>query len=209
MDEQNQNPPVQTYTPPAPTTPPQPTGFKKHLHSLWEVIEFAAIALLIVIPIRMFVAQPFVVSGTSMVPTFHNGDYLIVDQISYRFENPKRGDVVIFKYPKDPTKYFIKRIIGLPGDTVSITGTVVTIYNDEHPEGISLVEPYVTNTISGTTRTVVTPGHYFVMGDNRPASSDSRFWGLLPEKLITGRALVQLLPVSDITLFPGEHIFAE
>src|SRR3989338_9340260 len=86
----------------------------------WETVRFIFIALLIVIPIRLFIAQPFIVSGASMDPTFTDGQYLIVDEVSYRFNEPIRGDVIIFKYPKDPKKYFIKRIIGLPRHTVSI-----------------------------------------------------------------------------------------
>jgi signal peptidase I len=207
MNEQTQNPEQPTSSAPAPVNPPR-TGIKKHIHSVWEIIEFAVIALVIVIPIRAFVAQPFVVSGTSMVPTFENGDYLIVDELSYRFESPHRGDVVVFKYPKDESLYFIKRIIGVPGDTVQINGSTVTIVNAEHPEGFKLDEPYIANKSSNITTTVVTPGNYFVMGDNRPASSDSRFWGLVPAKLLTGRAFLQLLPVSHLGVFPGEHTFA-
>jgi len=205
MNEYIQHPEQPSY----PTPSPVPrTGMKKHIHSFWEIIQFAVIALAIVIPIRAFVAQPFVVSGTSMVPTFENGDYLIVDELSYRFESPHRGDVVVFKYPKDQSLYFIKRIIGLPGDTVSISGSQVTIYNAAHPEGIALDEPYIVNKSSSVSTTVVTPGNYFVMGDNRPASSDSRFWGLVPAKLLTGRAFLQLLPLNHIGVFPGAHAFA-
>ncbi|MCU0660435.1 MAG: signal peptidase I [Candidatus Pacebacteria bacterium] len=193
------------------TTLPKPprTSIKKHLHSFWEIIEFAVIALLIVIPIRMFIAQPFVVSGTSMVPTFASGDYLIIDQISYRFEEPARGDVVVFKYPKDTKKYFIKRIIGLPGETVEINGSAVKIYNDAHPNGFILDEPYIANQSANFSKTVVSDDSYFVMGDNRPASSDSRFWGLVPKKLVVGRAFVQLLPFDHLETFPGEHTFAK
>ncbi len=188
---------------------PQKTGFRKHIHSLWEIIEFAVIALIIVIPIRAFVAQPFVVSGTSMVPTFQNSDYLIVDEISYRFEDPKRGEVIIFKYPKDTTKYFIKRIIGLPGETVVINGNAVTIINKEHPEGFTLDDSYIQNKSVNYMQTNLGPDEYFVMGDNRAGSSDSRFWGNLPKDLIVGRALVRLLPVKHVGLFPGEINFAQ
>ena len=90
----------------------------KEEHPFIEIIRFAVIALIIVIPIRMFVAQPFIVSGASMEETFQSGEYLIVDQVSYHLHNPARGDVIVFRYPKDPSKYFIKRIIGLPGDTI-------------------------------------------------------------------------------------------
>src|SRR3989344_5716676 len=102
-----------------------PVAYKKKVGfwaNVWDLLKFAALATIIVLPIRAYVAQPFVVSGRSMVPTFQNGQYLIVDEISYRFHSPQRGDVIIFKYPKDPTKYFIKRVIGLPGETVEIKG---------------------------------------------------------------------------------------
>lgn len=206
MNEQTQNPGPETNA--SLPTPPL-KGIKKHIHSFWEIIEFAIIALLIVIPIRAFIAQPFVVSGTSMVPTFKNGDYLIIDEISYRFEEPERGDVVIFKYPKDTSKYFIKRIIGLPGETVEINGSAIKIYNDEHPDGFMLDEPYIANKSSNFSKTAVSKDSYFVMGDNRPASSDSRFWGLVPKKLLVGRAFIQLLPFDRLGTFPGEHSFAK
>lgn len=206
------NPVQQTSNPTPQTQPPKPapiSGLKKHLHSVWEVVEFAVIALLVVIPIRTFVAQPFVVSGSSMVPTFQNADYLIVDEISYRFEEPARGDVIIFKYPKDQTKYFIKRVIGLPGETVVIQSNIVTIKNNKHPDGFTLSEPYVKNISENYMQTTLKDGEYFVMGDNRAGSSDSRFWGTLPRDLIIGRAFVRLLPIPEIDLFPGEVAFTD
>lgn len=170
-----------------------------------ELIRFTLIALIIVIPIRFFIAQPFIVSGTSMFPTFHNKDYLIVDEISYKIGNPHRGDVVIFKYPKDTTKYFIKRIIGLPGETISIKAGKITIKNSEHLDGIILDEPYVENHSEDSMgEKVLGTDEFFVMGDNRTASSDSRYWGVLPKKLMTGRALVRLFPFSDINVMPGK-----
>jgi len=171
-----------------------------------ETLRFSLIALLIVLPIRFFVAQPFIVSGASMEHTFSTGQYLIVDQVSYRFEAPARGDVIVFKYPRDPSKYFIKRVIGLPGDTVTISGGTVTISNDEHPEGTVLDEPYLpeAQTNGSKIQTTLADGEYFVMGDNRNASSDSRSWGTLPEENIIGRAILRLFPISNFDLFPGE-----
>lgn len=177
--------------------------------SIWELIRFAIIALLIVVPIRVFIAQPFIVSGSSMVPTFTNRDYLIVDEISYRFEEPKRGDVIVFRYPKDPSKFFIKRVIGLPGETVSINSGTVTIKNTTNPDGFTLDEPYIKSTTEqGIAPTTLGDGEFFVMGDNRNASSDSRSWGLLPEKNIVGRALVRLVPVAHAGIMPGDYDFA-
>lgn len=173
--------------------------------SLWELVKFAFLALVIVIPIRMFIAQPFIVSGNSMFPTFHNGEYLVIDQVSYRFREPARGDIIVFRYPKDTTKFFIKRIVGLPNETIDIKGHVVTIINKEHPEGVTLTEPYVKNMSENNLRRTLANDEYFVLGDNRSGSSDSRSWGTLSRKLIVGRPFVRVLPLGEASLFPGEH----
>ena len=173
-------------------------------HPLTEIARFAILAILIVIPIRMFIAQPFIVSGASMDDTFHSGEYLIVDQVSYYFESPQRGDVVIFRYPKDPSKFFIKRVIGVPGDTVNIENGVVTITNEAHPEGFVLDEPYITQMPPEPARTeTLGEREYFVMGDNRGQSSDSRSWGVLQEERIIGRALLRLFPPTEFGFLPG------
>jgi len=182
-----------------------PLKKEKKENSIWELVKFALIAIAIVIPIRVFIAQPFIVSGLSMFPTFHNSDYLIVDQISYRFKKPQRGDVVIFKYPKDPSKYFIKRLIGLPNEEVILNGNTVKIKNKEHPDGFILDEPYIKNQSNNMMDVIIHDDEYFMMGDNRSASSDSRVWGVLPKRFITGRALIRLLPIKGIDLFPGKN----
>ncbi|MDQ3076657.1 MAG: signal peptidase I [bacterium] len=175
--------------------------------SFWgEIIRFTFFALLIVLPIRLFIAQPFIVSGASMDPTFETGEYLIVDQLSYHLQDPQRGEIVIFKYPKDETKYFIKRIVGLPGDTLELDGTTVTIKNTEHPDGLVLDEEYIelqNEKIENMTVTLK-DGQYFVMGDNRRQSSDSRAWGTLQRDLIVGTPFVRLFPLNRIGLYPGE-----
>ena len=168
-----------------------------------ELFKFALIALFIVLPFRIFIAQPFIVNGASMDPTFRSGDYLIVDQISYKFEEPERGSPVIFKYPNDRTKYFIKRIIGLPHETVVIQGEEVIIKNSEHPEGFSIDEPYIEFKKSDNITVNLEEGEYFVMGDNRLGSSDSRAWGPLTEKDIVGRPLLRLFPINKVEVFPG------
>ena len=168
-----------------------------------ETIRFVALAILIVFPIRYFIAQPFIVSGSSMDPTFIDGEYLIVDQVSYRFEEPRRGDVIIFKYPLDPRKYYIKRVIGLPGETLTMKGEKLTITKTDGKK-IDWPEPYVKNTIPQNFTSTLTDSEYFVMGDNRPASSDSRIWGPLDRKFIIGRPAVRLLPVTKLGVFPGE-----
>ncbi|QQR65390.1 signal peptidase I [Candidatus Kaiserbacteria bacterium] len=171
-----------------------------------EIIRFSLVALLIVLPIRLFIAQPFIVSGASMEATFSTGQYLIVDQLTYHFDEPLRGDVVVFRYPKDPSKFFIKRVIGLPGDTISISGHDVTITNKENPGGVLLDEAYILSMKSSTTLTeTLGEGEYFVMGDNRDASSDSRAWGVLQRDNIVGRAFLRLFPITKVGVFPGEH----
>jgi signal peptidase I len=201
---------TQSYQPntepiPVSTDPNQEPKKKEGFWS--EIIRFTLFALLIVLPIRLFIAQPFIVSGASMDPTFETGEYLIVDQLSYRIDNPKRGEVVIFKYPKDETKYFIKRIIGLPGETVELEGTKVTIKNKDNPEGFALTEPYITERNEKEDNMIVklTDGQYFVMGDNRRQSSDSRAWGTLPRGNIIGTPFVRLFPVNKIGVFPGNN----
>jgi signal peptidase I len=160
-----------------------------------DLVKFALIALLVVIPIRIFVAQPFVVRGASMQPTFESGEYLIVDQLSYRFHPPARGDVIVMRYPKDPSVFFIKRIIGLPNETVELAGSRVTIDAANTP-AITLDEPYVAEGRLGNEYATYVLGadDYFVLGDNRTESSDSRAWGFLPKEDIMGRALLRLLP---------------
>lgn len=184
-----------------------PKQEEKQEHPFWELVRFALLAFLIILPIRAFIAQPFIVSGSSMYPTFKDGNYLIVDQISYRLEIPKRGEVIVFKYPKDTSKYFIKRIIGLPGETVTIKGSQVNIKNTAKPEGFDLTEPYVKNLATNDMTVTLGSNEYFVMGDNRSASSDSRSWGNVPKNLIIGRTFVRLLPFSSTGFWPGENIF--
>lgn len=168
-----------------------------------ELLKFALVAVVIVVPLRLYVAKPFIVSGASMDPTFDTGQYLIVDELSYRIQEPQRGDVIIFRYPKDPTQYFIKRVIGLPGEELSIMHGAVSVVTTEG-KTVNLSEPYVTHVGNGADMQVkLKPDEYFVMGDNRPESSDSRIWGVLPKQNIVGRALLRLLPVQTLGVFPG------
>ncbi len=173
---------------------------------LKEIIKFTLVALVIVIPIRLYIAQPFIVSGASMDPTFKSGQYLIVDQFTYHFNEPQREDVIIFRYPRDPSTFFIKRIIGLPGETVKVTNGKILIIDKDHPEGTELPDPYIIPAHKTADNFSITlgPTEYFVMGDNRPESSDSRVWGPLEKKYIIGRPILRLFPFSSISVFPGK-----
>ena len=166
-----------------------------------DFVKYIVIAILIVIPVRMFIAQPFIVSGESMYSTFLDGDYLIIDEISYHLGSPHRGDVIVFKYPLDPKRFFIKRIIGLPNEEIVVKEGIINIKNSEGD--FILEEPYLKQEFKDSFQFKTGAQEYFVLGDNRARSSDSRFWGALPEKLITGRAFVRLLPIQNISYLPG------
>ena len=172
-------------------------------YEIWEYVKLIAISLAIILPIRMYIAQPFIVSGSSMDPTFFNGDYLVIDEISYQFDAPKRGEVIVFRYPLDTSKFFIKRVVGLPHETVSINGGVVTITNNEQPAGFVLQENYVNGVTLPDAFKKLGEKEYYVMGDNRAFSADSRYWGTLNEEYIIGRALVRLWPIENLGLWPG------
>ncbi len=169
-----------------------------------ELLKVALILLFVVLPIRLFIAQPFIVSGASMDPTFKNNDYLIVDQLSFKFEHPKRLDVVIFKYPYNKSKYFIKRIIGLPGERVIVSNGKVSVYVASSEEPTVIPPPYIDVVTSGDIDIRLGETEYFVLGDNRDASSDSRVWGPLEENLIVGTPLVRLLPAKSAAFSPGQ-----
>lgn len=158
-------------------------------------------SLAIIIPFRAYVAQPFFVRGASMAPGFADGEYLIVDELSSRlnFRPPQRGDVVVFRYPLDPSQYFIKRIVALPGETIRIRDGVVTIFSAKFPQGAVLDEaPYLSaeERTEGTVEVTIRPGEVFLLGDNRDHSSDSRAWGPLANDLIVGRAWIRAFPLS-------------
>ncbi len=178
---------------------------KKEDSSFKELIKYGIIALVVVIPFRIFIAQPYVVDGSSMDPTFKNADYLIVDQLSRRFEVPERGSVVIIRYPKDPSKFFIKRLIGFPNEKIVIKSGKVSIYDDtNNKNGLELNEPYIFFSKKEDFSIQLGNNEYFVMGDNRAGSSDSRIWGPLPRENIIGTPLLRLLPINKISLFPGK-----
>ncbi len=188
--------------------PKEPTGGKMILSLFWEIVKAFIIAMVIILPIRYYLAQPFFVRGASMEPTFEDGEYLIVDQLSYRFRQPERGEVIVFRYPQRLSQFFIKRIIGLPNEHVVVKDGSVEIFNTTHPQGVLLDESaYLAPEIrtGGQIDVVLGPTDYFVLGDNRPASSDSRSWGLLPTSDIIGRVWLRAFPVSRWDLFTYPH----
>ena len=173
-----------------------------------EWVQVIVIALIIALPVRFFIAEPFVVNGASMDPTFSTGQFLIVDRLTYRFEAPRRGDVIVFEYPNDPSTYYIKRIIGLPGETLDMQDGHIFVTEPGAASSTELIEPYIeADHASHDTIHIPALGstQYFVMGDNRAQSSDSRAWGPLDSHFIVGRPIVRLLPVNTISFLPGEH----
>lgn len=178
---------------------------KQILFSFWETLKIVILALIIVIPIRYFIFQPFVVQGASMEPNFQQGNYLIVDEISYRFRSPQRGEVIVFKYPQKTSVKFIKRIIGLPGEKIKFENNKITVIN-QNGENIVLNEKKYLEyfySLSDSKEFVVPEGEYFVLGDNRLHSYDSKNWGTLPEANIIGRVFVRLFPPTEISGFPA------
>jgi len=193
-------------------------GFASGALLVWDFLKIVLVALVIILPIRYFVFQPFIVSGSSMEPNFSNSQYLIIDEISYRLSTPQRGQAIVLHYPKDPKEYFIKRIIGLPGEKVQIENGDVTIFNATNPNGLVLNETYLPNqgltyphdaTIVGGKKIIeLRPDQYFVLGDNRLASSDSRDWGILPRNEIVGKVFLRVLPVSELKFYTQTPAYA-
>ena len=188
-----------------------PHGFKKYALLALELVKIAIIALIIVLPIRYFLFQPFIVSGSSMAPNFATGNYLIVDEISYRFSAPQRGDVIVFdaSFIKGyEGQRFIKRIIGLPGETVDVTngqveiikGGKTTVLDEKYlPSGLKTYG-YSDSFFSPSPEEITLKANqYFVMGDNRDYSYDSRFWGVLQQKYIIGKATFRALPITSLS----------
>lgn len=186
---------------------------------LLELIKILALALIIIVPIRIFLFQPFFVEGISMEPNFEDGEYLIVNELGYKktnftvgglnlftvknFREFERGDVVVFRYPKSPNKFFIKRVIGVPGEKVQVKGGNVYIFNKENPQGFVLDEKeYLSSRVvtDGDVTLSVEKGEMFVLGDNRDASSDSRIWGLVGEDDVIGKVALRAWPVNKFSL---------
>lgn len=168
--------------------------------SLFEIFETIIVAIIAVVLVRSFVVQPFVVSGASMEPTFFNGNYLLVDELTYMFRNPDRGEVIVFRYPGDLKSFYIKRIIGLPGERVIVEKGKVSIYKGE--EKIDLNEAYIGGRFTqGSFEVSLGDDEFFVMGDNRNFSFDSRNWGPLPKEDVVGIVRVRLWPIYEVQAF--------
>jgi len=178
---------------------------KKFFTFVWEVAKIVIIAAVIVVPIRYFLFQPFFVRGQSMDPNFENGDYLIIDEITYRFKAPQRGEVIVFRSPQNPSQRFIKRIIGLPGETIEIRDGEIIIHKDGQYQVLD-ESNYLTDLLTGgNIQITLAEDEYFVLGDNRSFSFDSRRFGVLPEENIIGRVVLRAWPFVDATRFeaPG------
>ncbi len=182
---------------------------KKFLLFVWEIVKVAAISAAIIIPVRYYLIQPFYVKGASMEPNFHDNEYLIIDELSFRFNPPVRGQVIVFRYPRNPQEYFIKRVIALPGEELQIRDGKITIFNSENPDGMILSEDYLDESLrnynDNTERIIVGPDEYFVLGDNRGASKDSRSFGSVNKNFITGKVLFRGWPLSRVTFFDNNY----
>lgn len=182
---------------------------------IWEIVKMVFWVVVIIVPIRVFLIQPFFVQGASMEPNFEDKEYLIVNELGYKttsisslftvkpFKELQRGDVVVFRYPKNPSIFYIKRIVGLPGEKIEISGDKVKIFNSENPNGFVLDESkYLASSVTTSGEINQTIGEeYFVMGDNRQYSSDSRSWGPVPEVDVMGKVVLRAWPVSKASLF--------
>lgn len=191
---------------------------------IWELVKMVFWVIVIIVPLRVFLVQPFFVQGTSMEPSFEDREYLVINELGYKttkigfgygekeinlftiksFKEPKRGEVVVFRYPKNPSVYYIKRVIGLPGEKIEIKNGEVKIYNPENPEGFILDEgSYLSpgEKTLGDQVVELSDSQYFVLGDNRNYSSDSRSWGPVPRENIVGKVLLRAWPLRRATLF--------
>jgi signal peptidase I len=168
---------------------------------LLEIVQISVLALVIILITRHFLILPFIVKGASMEPNFHDNEYLIVDEVTYRVRQPERGEIVVFHPPGNEGQYYIKRVIGLPGETVEVRDGKVFISNEEFPNGVTLPEEYLTETTVGRDMVTLQEGEYYLMGDNRDASLDSRTFGPVPKANIVGRVWLRGLPLEKAGTF--------
>lgn len=163
-----------------------------------EVFQIVLIAGAIILPVRYFLIQPFIVKGASMEPSYYDGEYLIIDELSYKLRDIERGETIVFHPPENPGQYYIKRVIGLPGETIEILNGQITIYNKEYPNGIDIKEEYIEEYTTGKEHVTLGADEYYLLGDNRDASLDSRRIGPIPFSNIVGRVWIRGLPLDRI-----------
>ena len=181
---------------------------KKVIDFTLELVKVVVISLIIIFPIRFFIIQPFYVKGASMEPSFYDSEYLIIDEISYRMNEPERGDVIVFRYPRNPQEYFIKRIVGLPKENVQIKEGNVYIYNGYNPNGFIIKEDYVRDGVSTYSShddmVELSKDEYYVLGDNRTSSQDSRSFGAVNKSFIIGRVLFRGWPLDRVGIIKND-----
>jgi signal peptidase I len=185
--------------------------FKSLASQTLDFLETIALAFIIFVLIDTFVMQPHIVKGNSMLPDFHTKERIFTESVSYRFYPPKRGDVVVFKYPYAPENEYIKRIVGLPGEEIRLNDGEVTIFNSQNPQGLLIKEPYLKNGtktlgkkfLADNTTYKIPNDTYFVLGDNREESSDSREWGTVPKNNLVGRVFIRYWPPSALSAING------
>lgn len=173
--------------------------------SLLDALKIGLVALAIVLPVRLFLVCPFYVKGASMEPTFHDREYLLIDEISYRFQQPQRGEVIVFRYPQDPKEFFIKRIIGLPGETLRFTSGDIYLQDKSNNSWTKINESYLPTsdqTFALEDKEVtLSDEEYYVLGDNRGHSRDSRYFGPLHRRYFIGRVMLRGLPLKKAQFF--------
>ncbi len=172
-----------------------------------EMVKVAVLAGITIALVRYYLFKPFYVKGASMEPNFHEKEYLIIDELSYRFREPIRGEVIVFRFPEDPKEYFLKRVIGLSGETIKITQGKVYVYNTENPEGFELQENYLPDDLitEGDKVFKIGENQIYVLGDNRPNSFDSRRFGPVDKSLIVGRAWLRGWPLNKLSIFSASN----
>ncbi len=191
------------------TTEKKSHFWKSSLSFVLEIVKTVIISLAIILPIRYFIIQPFMVDGASMEPNFFDNEYLIINEISYRFTEPQRGDVIVFKNPENETQFFIKRVIALPKETIKIEEGDIYIRTQGEENFIKINEsdylPEITKTFGNIKEIKLTNDEYFVLGDNRKNSKDSRIIGPIKENLIMGKAWIRGFPIDRISVFKTNY----
>jgi len=177
---------------------------------IWDLLKTAIVVVVVAFAVKFFLLQPYIVDGNSMLPNFDDQECLLVEKVSYRFNSPKRGDVIVFHPPGQNSINYIKRIVGLPNERVEILENKIKIYNNKYPDGIFLDESYIPNnylTVSDKKDGLYSVGNdqYFVLGDNREHSSDSREWGNLPKTNILGKAWLEIYPFKNFDLVKHQN----